>query len=90
METEGSLPHSQVPATCPYSQWRTEGGWGVVTPIQKFRSFDKAEPNFQFRGKHIRNNLIRTRVWLTFKLSGTPDWGITGPRPRSLCPLSSP
>jgi hypothetical protein len=33
-------------------QWRTP----------KFRSFDKAEPNSQFRGKSIRNNLIRIRV----------------------------
>jgi hypothetical protein len=38
----------------PY-QWRTEGGgvWGGSTP-PKFRRFDKAEPNSQFRGKYIR------------------------------------
>ena len=46
------------------SQWRPEGGgvWGVQTPPPKFRSFDKAEPNFQFRGKYIRNNLTRIRL----------------------------
>jgi hypothetical protein len=42
-------------------QWRTEGG------------FDKAEPNSQFRGKYIRNNLITIRVSPICKLSGTPD-----------------
>jgi hypothetical protein len=31
------------------------GAWSVQTP-PKFRSFDKAEPNSQFRGKYIRNN----------------------------------
>jgi hypothetical protein len=35
--------------------------------------FDKAEPNSQFRGKYIRNNLIRIRVSLIYKLGGTPD-----------------
>ena len=51
------------------SQWRPEGGggvWGVQTPPPKFRSFDKAEPNFQFRGKYIRNNLTRIRLSLIF------------------------
>jgi hypothetical protein len=52
-------------------QWRTEG-WGGSTP-PKFRSFDKAELNSQFRGKYIRNNLIRICVSLICKLSGTPD-----------------
>jgi hypothetical protein len=38
-------------------QWRTEGVvWGVQTP-PKFRNFDKAEPNSQFRGKYIINSL---------------------------------
>jgi hypothetical protein len=31
--------------------------WGVQTPL-KFRSFDKAEPNSQFRGKYINNCLV--------------------------------
>jgi hypothetical protein len=53
-------------------QRRSEGG-GVFKPPPKFRSFDKAEPNSQFRGIYIRNNLIR--IWVSFicKLSGTPD-----------------
>jgi hypothetical protein len=39
------------------------GGLGGSTPHPpKFRSFGKAEPNSQFRGKYIRNNLIRIRV----------------------------
>jgi hypothetical protein len=60
-------------------QWRTErrgggGGCGCSTPPPpEFRSLDKAEPNFQFRGKYIRNNLIRIRVSLICKLSGTPN-----------------
>jgi hypothetical protein len=48
------------------------GIWGFK-PTPKFRSFDKAEPNPLFRGKYIRNNLIRIRVSLICKLSGTPD-----------------
>jgi len=36
------------------------GVWGVQT-LPKFRSFDKAEPNSQFHGKYMRNNL--TRMW---------------------------
>jgi hypothetical protein len=31
--------------------------WGVQIPPPKFRSFDKAEPNSQFRGKYIINSL---------------------------------
>jgi hypothetical protein len=38
------------------TQWRTEGGWGFTPLPLKFRSFDKAEPNSQFRGKYIPNN----------------------------------
>jgi hypothetical protein len=55
-------------------QWRIEGvgELGVQTPLPpKFRSFEKAEPNSQFRGKCIRNNLTRIRVSLICKLSGT-------------------
>jgi hypothetical protein len=51
------------------------GGLAGSTPPPplKFRSFAKAEPNSQFRGIYIRNNLIR--IWVSFicKLSGTPD-----------------
>jgi hypothetical protein len=46
---------------------------GSNPPPPKFRSFDKAEPNSQFRGKYIRNNLIRIRVSFICKLSVTPD-----------------
>jgi hypothetical protein len=57
-----------------YEQWHTEGVWGVQTPPPpKFRSFDKAEPNSQFCGKYIHNNLMQIRVSLIQKLSGTPD-----------------
>jgi hypothetical protein len=53
---------------CGTEQWRTEGGIGAFnTPTpQKFRSFDKAEPNSQFRGKYTRNNLTRIRLSLIF------------------------
>jgi hypothetical protein len=32
-------------------QWRTEGGggWDVQTPLPKFQSFDKAEPNSRWK-----------------------------------------
>jgi hypothetical protein len=74
-------------------QWLTErggrgGGFKFCLP-PKFRSFDKAEPNFQFHGKYIRNNLIRIRGSLICKLSGTPDKGLPAPDPRSLWPLFS-
>jgi hypothetical protein len=62
-------------------QWRTEGGLGAQTPLPpKFRSFDKAEPNSQFHGKYICNNLIRIRGSLICKLGKTPDKGATAPR----------
>jgi hypothetical protein len=49
------------------------GGLGVQTPSPlKFRSFDKAVPNFQFRKKYIPNKLIRIQLSLVYKLSGTP------------------
>jgi hypothetical protein len=36
-----------------------EEGFGVFKPPpSKFRSFDKAEPNSQFRGKYIRHCLV--------------------------------
>jgi hypothetical protein len=55
------------------------GVCGVQTP-PKFRSFDKPDPNSQFRRKYIRNNLIRIRVSLMCKLSGTPDQGAFAPQ----------
>jgi hypothetical protein len=45
------------PLLVPQSQWRTGGG-GVKPPHPKFWSFDKAEPNSQFRGKYSRNCLV--------------------------------
>jgi hypothetical protein len=64
--------------------WLTEGGggrgWGSNHPHTKFRSFDKAEPNSQFLGKYIHSNLIRIRVSLICKLSGTCYKGATAPR----------
>jgi hypothetical protein len=50
------------------------GGSTLPPPTTpKFRSFEKAEPNSQFCGIYILNNLIR--IWVAFfcKLSGTPD-----------------
>jgi hypothetical protein len=46
--------------------------WVVQTP-PKLHSFDKGELNSQFHGIYIRNNLIRIRVSLICKLSGTPE-----------------
>jgi hypothetical protein len=55
-------------------QWHTEGVFeGFKLPSPKLRSFEKAKPNFQFRGKYILNNIIKIRVSLICKLSGTPD-----------------
>jgi hypothetical protein len=62
---------------------------GGFKPPSKFQSFDKAEPNSQFCGKYIRNNLIRIRVSLIYKFSGTSDKGLPPPDPHSLCLLSS-
>jgi hypothetical protein len=61
----------------PQVQWRTDGG--RFNPHPKLQSFDKAEPNSHFRGKYIRN-LIRIRVSLICKLSGTPDKEANAPR----------
>jgi hypothetical protein len=41
-----------------------KGWFGGFKPHPKFRSFDKAGPNSQCRGKYIHNNLIRIRVSL--------------------------
>ena len=42
------------------------GGFGMFKIPPKFRSFDIAKPNSQFRGKYIRNNLTRIRLSLIF------------------------
>jgi hypothetical protein len=56
------------------TQRRTEG-WGCLgnSNTPKFRNFDKAETNFQFRGIYIHNNVIRIRVSYVCKSSGTPE-----------------
>jgi hypothetical protein len=65
-------------------------GFWVFTPPPppKFRRFNKAEPIYQFRGKFIRNNLIRMQVSFICKLSGIR---LGGCRPQNsvlsaLCP----
>jgi hypothetical protein len=56
------------------------GGGGSTPPPPKFRSFDKAEPNSQFRGIYIHNNVIRIRISFICKSSETHDKGATAPR----------
>jgi hypothetical protein len=70
-----------------HRQGLTAGGvWGVQTPPPPRNSeVLTAELNSLFRGKYIRNNLIRIGVSLICKLSGTPDYGYR-PDPLSLCP----
>jgi hypothetical protein len=61
-----------VSALCSGVQRGGLGGSNHPLP-PKFRSFDKAELNSEFRGKYILNNLIRIRGSLIYRLSGTPD-----------------
>jgi hypothetical protein len=49
------------------------GSLGDSKNPPKFRSFAKAEPNSQFHGICIHNNLISIRISLICRLSGTPD-----------------
>jgi hypothetical protein len=52
-----------------------KGRWGGTPPPptqRNFRTFAKAEPNSQFRGISVCNNLIRTRASFIYKLSETP------------------
>jgi hypothetical protein len=49
--TSGHFP------TLPWTSGVPRGG-GFKPPLPKFRSFGKAEPNSQFRGKYIRNCLV--------------------------------
>jgi hypothetical protein len=55
----------------PFFSGRRFGEFNPSFP--KFRRFDKAEPNSLFRGKYMRNNVIRIWISLICKLSGTPD-----------------
>jgi hypothetical protein len=52
-----------------------------VNPLPKFRSFDKAEPNSQFRGNHIRNNLKWIRGFTQLHIERNPWLG--GYRPHT-------
>jgi hypothetical protein len=54
---------------------RAEGGLGCSKPPphSEILTFDKAEPNSQFSGKYIRNNLIRILVSLICKFSGNSN-----------------
>jgi hypothetical protein len=70
--------HRLTNYTCKFDLTNSEQSSGVpggssTPPPPKFRSFDKAEPNSQFRRKYIHNNLIRKLVSFICKLSGTPD-----------------
>jgi hypothetical protein len=67
--------------TCSSGVTRGGGCWGLVQIPPKCRSFDKPEPNSQFCGKKIHNNLIKIRDSLICKLSRIPDYGATTPRP---------
>jgi hypothetical protein len=82
--------HNNWYILCILCQLAAVAYWGGFKLPLKFRSFDKAEPNFQFRGIYIRNSV--NGIWVSFicKLSGTPDKGATAPSSLfSLCPLSS-
>jgi hypothetical protein len=58
-------------------EYQRGGLWGSTPPPSphppKFRNFPKAEPNYQFRGVYLRNNVIR--MWVSFicKLCGAPE-----------------
>jgi hypothetical protein len=67
-KTGYACPNSGVP------RWDGVGVEGFKPPPRpKFQSFDKAEPNSQFRGIYIYNDVIRIRVSFICKLSGTAD-----------------
>jgi hypothetical protein len=54
MEKRGSHDYSRFQAVA----YRGGGFGGFTPPPPKFRSFDKAETNSQFRGKYMRNCLV--------------------------------
>jgi alkylated DNA nucleotide flippase Atl1 len=65
-----------------HCQWRTEE-WGLVSSIPPPRNSEVLTKLSRIPSsveKYIRNNLIRIRVSLICKLSGTPDWRATAPR----------
>jgi hypothetical protein len=70
------LLHALIPCTVWDTQYLTGRRSDLPLFVRKCISWlngSSAEPNSQFREKYIRNNLIRIRVSLIFKLSGTPD-----------------
>jgi hypothetical protein len=69
-----------APAYVNFIPWDHTLHWLAILIQTSDRSFDKAEPNSQFRGKYISNNLTRIRVSLICILSGTLDQGATAPR----------
>jgi hypothetical protein len=60
----GQGPRSPHPKAVAY-----RGGFGGFKPPWN----SETEPNSEIRGKLIRDNLMKIRVSLIFKLSGTPD-----------------
>jgi hypothetical protein len=65
------------------------GIWGFNPNHPEIPKFDKAEPNYQFRGIYIRNNLIRIQVSFISNWVEPLSRGLPPSEPRSLCPLSS-
>jgi hypothetical protein len=70
-------------------QWCTKegrGGFGVFKPRpSKFQSFDKAEPNFEFRGKYIHNK-YGFHSFLNWAEPQTRDYCPQISVPYALCP----
>jgi hypothetical protein len=64
-----TLDREDVVVTCCCHTW----SHFAVTCLLVFSSLWPAEPNSQFRGIYIRNNLIRIRASFICKLSGTPE-----------------
>jgi hypothetical protein len=63
-----------------------EVGGSNRPPPPESPKFWQSCAEFPVSWKHIRNNLIRTRVSLICKLSGTPDYGAIAPRPSLFLP----
>jgi hypothetical protein len=80
------------PVTTHYDipQWHTGGGGVTPSPSTINSEVLTTELNSQFRGKLIRNNLIRIRVSLICKLSGTLTRGLLPPPPPPRSPFYLP
>jgi hypothetical protein len=77
---------SPIPSSSPAPAVTYRGGFEGFNRPHVFLSYDTAEPNSQFRGKYIRNNLIRIRGSLIWKLNETPDYGGYCPPRSPFCP----